>query len=351
MKYVTEIILVTLIVGCLTAMIVILTNLCKSNFTPRPLPLDSDAQPSQRPRQSTHTAAPASPGQRDTIYWLNSNSAPDFNWTLTPDIAKQGVIAPFNSLPDCSTWGGGLGDLKKNISSAQTKFSANNIPFEVWMRPRNLPVKAHPDGPQFTKFSSPADLIKQAGRALQEFQKCADLTELGVNVKGFVCAKEDNDISHDHSVNCDNLADAFKKGVILPNGDKALFGVLGSPNKMNNTDITMAGGELYECGPLETPTSKFCYFLPDKWDPKSNDPPLTCPDPTRGKKYGSEMARWLNSNADKILSNTTPTSTVFFGGVSAGCPLEHDQLQNASDAFRETANPDVLSNLNLGLWS
>ena len=34
MKYVTEIILMTLIVGCLTAMIVILTNSCKnSNFT------------------------------------------------------------------------------------------------------------------------------------------------------------------------------------------------------------------------------------------------------------------------------------------------------------------------------
>ena len=333
MKYVTEIILVTLIVGCLTAMIVILTNLCKSNFTPRPLPLDSDsdAQPSQ---------------PWDTIYWLNSNSAPDFNWTLTSDIAKQGVIAPFNSLPDCSTWGGGLGALKKNISSAQTKFSANNIPLDVWMRPRNLPVNANPDGPQFTKFSTTANLIKQAEEALLEFQKCA-----GVNVTGFVCAKEDNDISQDHSVNCDNLADAFKKGVILPNGDKAKFGVLGSPNKMNNTDITMAGGELYECGPPEAPTSKFCYFLPDKWDPKSNDPPLTCPDPTDGKQYGSEMARWLNSNADKILSNTTPTSTVFFGGASAGCPLEHDQLQNASDAFRKTASPAVLPYLNLGLWS
>jgi hypothetical protein len=320
MKYVTEIILVTLIVGCLTAMIVILTNLCKSNFTPRPLPLDSDsdAQPSQ---------------QWDTIYWLNSNSAPDFNWTLTPGIAKQGVIAPFNSLPDCSTWGGGLGDLKKNISSAQTKFSANNIPLDVWMRPRNLPVDAHHDGPQFTKFSTTDNLIKQAEGALQEFQKCA-----GVNVTGFVCVKEDNHISQDNSVNCDNLAAAFKKGVKLPNGKNAKFGVLGSPGNMS-LNITMAGGELYE--PI--------YFLPNG-----------CPNSADGTAYGTAMGKWVNKKAGspgkgKISKNTPPTSTVFFGGSGATCPLDYNQLQNASAAFRSTvsptANPDVLSNLNLGLWS
>jgi len=339
MKYVTEIILVTLIVGCLTAMIVILTNSCKnSNFSREPLPPDSDEQPSQ---------------QWDTIYWLNSNSASEFEWVLAPGIAKKGVIAPFNSLPPthsppCDAWGG-LGALKDTISSARTAFKKAKIPLEVWMRPRNLPVKVHPDGPQFTKFSSPANLIKQAEGALQEFQKCAGV---GVHVKGFVCAKEDNHISQNNSVNCDNLAAAFKEGVILPNGDKAKFGVLGSPNKMNNTDITMAGGELYECGPPGAPTFKLCYFLPDKGDPKSNDPPLTCPSPSDGKQYGSEMARWLNTyGTDKILPKTPPTSTVFFGGASAGCPLEYDQLQNASDAFREKASPGVLHYLNLGLWS
>ena len=254
------------------------------------------------------------------LYWTNSNSAPEFQWTLTSAVADRGVIAPMNAQVNCDAWGS-FATLSTVVSGAQSVFSTAGIPLEVWMRPRN-------DGgaPQ---FSSADNLIQQAETALSQFQACAGD---GVEVKGFLCVHEDNDIGPP-GVNCDTLQSAFETGVTLPSGGPSAFGVLGAPGKMITPDVTVAGGELYEC-----PTDPdFCYF----------DPP-TCP--SDGASYGHAMAAWLNANVDKAPASGT--ATPFFGGLSAGCPLDHDALPAAAEAFRETATPAVLANLaGLGLWS
>ena len=255
------------------------------------------------------------------LYWTNSNSASEFEWTLTAAVADRGVIAPMNGLANCDA-GGGFAKLSDTVSGAQAAFGAAGIPLEVWMRPRN-----YGSPPQ---FSSAIGLAQQAEAALSEFQGCAGN---GVSVKGFLCVHEDTDIGP-AGVNCDSLQTAFSGGgVTLPSGGAAAFGVLGAPGKMNTPDVTVAGGELYEC-PADP---DFCYF----------EPP-TCP--TDGASYGRAMAAWLNANADKAPASGT--ATPFFGGSSAGCPLDHNALPAAVKAFRETATPAILSNLaGLGLWS
>ena len=259
-------------------------------------------------------------GPWPVLYWTNSNSAPEFQWTLTAAVADRGVIAPMNAQADCQPWGG-FATLSDTVSGAEAAFNAAGIPLEVWMRPRN-------DG-SAPQFSSADDLGQQAETALSQFQACAGN---GVEVKGFLCVHEDTDIGPS-GVNCDSLQDAFEAGVTLPSGGTAAFGVLGAPGKMTTADVTVAGGELYEC-PADP---NFCYF----------DPPRC---PTDAATYGRAMATWLNANADKAPASGT--ATPFFGGSSAGCPLEYDGLPAAAEAFRETATPAVLSNLaGLGLWS
>ena len=255
------------------------------------------------------------------LFWTNSNSAPEFQWALTEALADRGVIAPMNALANCDAWGG-FATLSETISSAQSAFSTAGIPLEVWMRPRNLN-----SAPQ---FSSAENLTQQAEAALIQFQDCAGD---GIEVKGFLCVHEDNHIGPD-GVNCDTLQAAFGSGVTLPSGGPAAFGVLGAPGKMITPDVALAGGELYECPPSNP---DFCYFKPP-----------VCP--TDGASYGRAMADWLNANTDKAPADGT--ATPFFGGPSAGCPLDHDALPAAAKAFLETVTPAVLANLaGLGLWS
>ena len=255
------------------------------------------------------------------LYWTNSNSAPEFQWTLTDAVADRGVIAPMNAQVNCDPWGG-FAELSETVSGAQAVFSAAGVSLEVWMRPRN-----DRDAPQ---FSSADNLAQQAETALDDFEKCAGN---GVEVKGFLCVHEDTDIGP-AGVNCDTLQAAFEAGVPLPSGGTADFGVLGAPGKMTTAGVTMAGGELYECPPNNP---DFCYFVPSE-----------CP--TDGASYGRAMATWLNDNPDKAPASGT--ATPFFGGASAGCELDHDALPAAAKAFRETATPAVLANLaGLGLWS
>lgn len=243
----------------------------------------------------------------DALYWVNSNSGATFAWSLDGVSAGSYVAAALNGAPaagatGCSPFGGAVtpGVAAKSMQDALPPGAA----VEVWMQPRDQ---------EFASVSTQG--LKAAVESeLAAFQACLEQDwPAAPTVSGFLCVKEQQ---LGGAANCDSLQQVFADGVTL-SGSTALvkYGILGAPGNLNRTDVSAALGEMYE--PI--------YFPPGD----------TCPDPTDGAAYGREIADWLAQAA--VIPARGSVAVPAFGGPSATCRLDYDQLAPAAAALAEKA--------------
>lgn len=252
-----------------------------------------------------------------TVYWVNSNSGPTFQWTLGDLAAASYVAAPLQGVPSsagggCTPFGGAVtpGVAAKSMHDALPP----GAPFAIWMQPRDHEFDGVTTG----------GLAAAVAAELAAFQACVTQDwPLAPTVSGFLCVKEQQ-LGGD--VNCDTLAAVFAQGVQITGlASNVRYGLLAAPGSMNRTDVDAALGEMYE--PI--------YF------PPSN----TCPAPSDGTAYGSEIGTWIAGAGVLPASGSVAVAT--FGGPSSTCPLDYGQLEPAAAAL---AAEVPLGLAGLGLW-
>jgi hypothetical protein len=246
------------------------------------------------------------------LYWVNSNSGPTFSWTIDGLAAAAWVAAPMNGTPaadgtGCVGFGGNVAPGVAARSMAQALPPGATL--RLWMQPKDL---------EFDGVATP-DLGPAAAERLQAFQACVaqDWPDAPV-VSGFLCVREQR-LGGD--ANCDTLAAAFAGGAVpAPSGGASVaYGILGAPGDMNRTDVAAALGEMYEPP----------YFAPSG----------TCAPSSDGASYGGEIGAWLASAA--VVPASGSVAVPAFGGPSATCPLDYDQLVPAAAALAEQAPPGL----------
>ncbi len=252
-----------------------------------------------------------------TVYWVNSNSGPTFAWSLADLAATSWVAATLSGVPagsdgGCTPFGGAVtpGIAAKSLHDRLP----GDAPFAVWMQPRDH---------QFDGVDV-AGLAAAVEAALAEFQSCVVQDwPLAPVVSGFLCVKEQQ-LGGD--ANCDTLATVFAQGVrIVGLAADVRYGLLAAPGSMNRTDVDASLGEMYE--PI--------YFPPGN----------TCPSSSDGTRYGSAIGDWISGAAVLPASGSVAVPT--FGGPSATCPLDYDQLAPAAAALAAEV-PQGLAGL--GVW-
>ena len=252
-----------------------------------------------------------------TVYWVNSNSGPTFQWSLGGLAASSYVAVPLNGVPSgsgdgCSPFGGAVtpGIAAKSLHDALLPGPA----FAIWMQPRDH---------EFDGVAAP-DLAAAVQRELVAFQGCVTQDwPLAPTVSGFLCVKEQQ-LGGD--ANCDTLAAVFAQGVQIAGlASDVRYGILAAPGSMNRTDVDAALGEMYE--PI--------YFPPSK----------TCPASSDGVTYGSEIGAWIAGAA--VLPASGSVAVPAFGGPSSTCPLDYDQLVPAAAALGAKVRAGLVG---LGLW-
>jgi hypothetical protein len=90
---------------------------------------------------------------------------------------------------------------------------------------------------------------------------------------------------------------------------------LGAAGDMIRTDVAAAMGEMYE--------------------PPYFSPAGACAPSSDGTAYGSEIGAWIA--AASVVPATGSVAVPAFGGPSATCPLDYDQLPAAAKALSGSA--------------
>lgn len=253
----------------------------------------------------------------DTVYWVNSNSGPTFQWSIGELAATSWVAATLDGVPPgsgggCTPFGGAVtpGVAAKSMHDSLP----DGAPFAIWMQPRDH---------QFEGVNADG-LAAAVAAVLSAFQTCvAQDWPAAPVVSGFLCVKEQQ-LGGD--ANCDTLATVFAQGVRIP--DLAVdvrYGLLAAPGSMNRTDVDAALGEMYE--PI--------YFPPGD----------TCPSPGDGTTYGSAIGDWIAGAA--VLPASGSVAVPAFGGPSSTCPLDYDQLAPAAAALAGKVPAGLAG---LGIW-
>jgi len=268
--------------------------------------------------QGGGVAAPAPAATWPAVYWVNSNSAPTFGWSVDGIAADAWVAVPMNGTPPtdgtgCVGFGGSVapGVAAQSMAAALPEGAV----VRLWMQPKDL---------EFDGVVTP-DLGAAAAQRVAALQACVEQDwPAAPVVSGFLCVHEQR-LGGD--ANCDTLAAAFASGgVPAPSGGGSVaYGILGAPGDMNRTDVAAALGEMYEPP----------YFAPSS----------ACASPSDGASYGAEIGAWLASAA--VVPATGSVAVPAFGGPSATCPLDHDQLAPAASALAGEAPPGLAG---LALW-
>lgn len=265
---------------------------------------------------TTATAPVRDPSPWGTIFWVNSNSGPTFQWSLAGVEAASYVAVPLNGTPSggggCLPFGGAVapGVAAKSLHDALP----DGAPLALWMQPRD---------DEFAGVAL-ADLAVAVQTELAAFQACVTQDwPAAPTVSGFLCVKEQQ-LGGD--ANCDTLATVFAQGVRMAGvaGD-VRYGILAAPGSMNRTDVDAALGEMYE--PI--------YFPPGG----------TCPASSDGATYGGAIGEWIAGSA--VLPASGSVAVPAFGGPSSTCPLDYDQVAPAAAAL---ATEVPVGLLGLGLW-
>eukprot|EP00516_Mucochytrium_quahogii_P004117 CAMPEP_0203761590 /NCGR_PEP_ID=MMETSP0098-20131031/14642_1 /ASSEMBLY_ACC=CAM_ASM_000208 /TAXON_ID=96639 /ORGANISM=" , Strain NY0313808BC1" /LENGTH=259 /DNA_ID=CAMNT_0050655643 /DNA_START=23 /DNA_END=799 /DNA_ORIENTATION=+ len=228
--------------------------------------------------QGSQAKSLRSSAQLDSLYWVPSNSAPEFNWTLDSYVTTSVgsfVAMVTNSNPDCSAWGGMATPGVAAKSMYDKMILANGKPnqFKLFMRPR--------DGEAPTQ------------QAIDTFYKCVlqDFPQAPAP-EGVLCIRDSGSTNTCTSLPPKNYT----------------YGLMAGPNVMKSMPFTqdksiaaqLRFGELYE----PSLVGKSCSIT---WT---------------GSQYASAAKAYLSKHGPYNSTSMVPS----FGGSGANCPMAYSAL-------------------------
>lgn len=269
----------------------------------------------------------------DTLYWVNANAGPLFDWELSDGstyLRPNKIVA---ALPD-KDWGG-LGEPRAVLESvtAAAQSSPAEPSVEAWLRL---------DGAEDAALK-PVPSPAQVGKLVCAL---ADAIDTAVPVTGVMCVTQTG-------LACgQGVRDLFAQGVYATRngtrfgGDcnldtsKALaYGWLGPPEEMAagaggtlgqyaNLDVVM--GELYECAYMSVGA---------------------CKNSSQGGAQGSAAASWYTTWSATLRGSATFVGAPTFGANAANCCTAPSELLATIQAFISGVANAAVKPTSYGVWS